>query len=110
MPLFEIYIFVDWSARNEPASKCPSKDSIWTEISSRLEIGEANANNRFIVASELYCIAGFGKGAPFRGVPGDQATDHLHSHDPGYPFKPRNGAVHERARLTGSRLRQVQET
>jgi len=29
MPLFETYIFVDWSARNALTSKNPSKDSIW---------------------------------------------------------------------------------
>jgi len=29
MPLFETYMFVDWSARNALTSKNPSKDSIW---------------------------------------------------------------------------------
>jgi hypothetical protein len=182
MPLFETYIFIDWSASNDLAPKNPSKDAIWvgeltpsfndlnvnyfrgrqdcfsfivnrlkyhfghnhrvllgfdfaygypqglasalylptdnrvawwniwTELSARIEDAADNTNNRFAVASELNCIAGFGNGGPFWGVPVGQATDHLYPKSPGFPFKAKNGVNFERLRITEIRLRQVQET
>lgn len=182
MPLFETYIFVDWSARNDLTSRKPSKDSIWvgefspdsnelnenyfrgrrecfdfivdrlsyrfklnhrillgfdfaygypqglasalylptgilvswwnvwTEIFSRVEDDESNANNRFIVASELNGIVDSGNGGPFWGAPVGRATANLLSNSPVFPYKAQNGVNLKRLRITEVRLRQVQET
>ena len=84
--------------------------NIWTELATRIQDDDDNTNNRFTIASELNCIAGFGNGGPFWGAPVGQATNHLCPNSPGFPFKTKNGVIIDRLRLTEIRLRQVQET
>lgn len=98
------------SALYLPADNNSAWWNIWTELATRIADADDNANNRFIVASELNCFAGSGAGGPFWGVPAGQATEHLYPNSPGFPFNAKNGSNLERLRITEIRLRQVQET
>jgi len=82
---------------------------IWVELSSRITDSEDNRNNRFSVASELDDIISDGKPGPFWGCPPSQATQHLATKSPGFPFKAANGQELGRLRVCEERLKGTQE-
>jgi len=84
--------------------------NVWAELSSRLLDHDNNVNNRFSVASDLNCIISEEGHGPFWGCPQNQATPHLATTSPGFPFQTANGLELERLRVCESRLNGVQET
>ena len=180
MPLFDSYIFIDWSAKNEKHRVKPTVDApwvgeftpqdhfqnetyrrtrqsavdyvlrrlldhikggrrvligfdfpygyprnfaqalrlqngqdawknVWAELSSRLSDTDTNVNNRFSVASELNCIISDEGQGPLWGCPSNQATQHLETTGPGFPYGAANGLRLERLRICESRLSGVLE-
>ena len=83
--------------------------NIWAELSFRLSDHDNNFNNRFSVASDLNCIISDGMQGPFWGCPQNQATPHLATRGPGFPFQTPHGLKLERLRVCEGRLDGVQE-
>lgn len=83
--------------------------NIWTELSSRLVDHCDNANNRFSVASELNKLISDGRQGPFWGCPSGQATPHLETTGPGFPYSTPKGCILDRWRICDERLKGVQE-
>lgn len=83
--------------------------NIWAELSSRITDNDSNESNRFSVASDLNRIISNGRQGPFWGCPPKQATQHLGTKSPGFPFIAANGLQLDRLRICEDRLKGVQE-
>jgi precorrin-8X/cobalt-precorrin-8 methylmutase len=96
----------------------PAWRTTWDAIAARLEDGEENRSNRFVVAEGLNRLVGGGPG-PFWGRPasprwrrscfGEGAAPLLEPTSPGFPFALRGGGKLERLRMCDRRLRGAQE-
>lgn len=84
-------------------------ESIWVELSARITDNDENENNRFCVASNLNSIISNGKQGPFWGCPVKQATQHLATTGPGFPYRAANGLELDRLRICEDRLKGTQE-
>lgn len=83
--------------------------AIWCLLRTNITNTINNRNNRFQVASCLNAQMG-GKGGPFWGCPGNQATRHLLVKSPQFPFLSSNGVSLSRLRIVEKRIKGVQET
>jgi len=95
----------------------PAWRGTWDAIAARLEDGDDNRSNRFVVAEALNRVLG-GRG-PFWGRPVSRRSGSteprarrrraLEPTSPGFPFAPRGGGALERLRLCDRRLPGTQE-
>jgi len=86
--------------------------AIWRQLSSRVQDGAANTNNRFAVASELNSVMGVGPG-PFWGCPTQHETSFLRATKRGqwdFPYSLPTSEQLKRLRETERRMKGVQET
>lgn len=92
----------------------PAWRAAWDAISARLEDGDDNRSNRFLVAEALNQLVGDGPG-PFWGRPVPARSRRgtrwraLERDSPGFPFALRGTGALERLRLCDRRLRGTQE-
>ncbi len=95
----------------------PAWRSTWNAVVARLEDGEDNRSNRFVVADALNRAVGgpgpfWGKPVPPRSgrrAPGEGGRSALEPTSPGFPFTSSEGRTLERLRTCDRRLKGTQE-